>query len=196
MERMKKSLYLIILIAGLMAASCSQPAPVPKPVGYPRINFPQHTYQTYTGNCPYTFRYPQYAQIVPDTAKGSEPCWFNVYFPQFNARFHMSYKKVVSPANFHDLTEDARTFAYKHTVKAEDIYDSLFHISDNHVSGITYEIAGNTASSLQFFATDSSSHFLRGALYFYSHPNKDSIAPMVNFIRTDMDTMLRSLQWK
>jgi gliding motility-associated lipoprotein GldD len=191
-----KHIHILFIAVIFILAACSQPATVPKPVGYPRIEFPQHSYQPYTGNCPFTFRYPQYAEVVPDTAKGAEPCWFNIYYPQFNARFHMSYKKVVSPANFHDLTEDARTFAYKHTVKAEDIYDSVFHFKDRPVSGIVYEIAGNTASSLQFYATDSSAHFLRGALYFYSHPNKDSIAPMVDFIKVDMDTLLHSLQWK
>jgi gliding motility-associated lipoprotein GldD len=191
-----KNLILFLFIASMLSACQEQGTPIPKPIGYPRIDFPDHAYKDYSGSCPFSFRVPQYATVVPDTARGAEPCWFSIYFPKFNARIHMSYKRVASLSNLHDLTEDARTFAYKHTVKAEDIYDSMFYIPSHHVNGITYEIAGNTASSLQFFATDSNAHFLRGALYFFTHPNKDSLSPVIRFIRTDMDTLVRSLRWK
>jgi gliding motility-associated lipoprotein GldD len=115
-------------------------------------------------------------------------------FPQFNGTIHFTYKPVESFKNLYAMSEDARTFAYKHSVKAEDIYDSVFARPD-HVSGVFYEIQGNTASSLQFYATDSA-HYLRAALYFYTHPNKDSLAPVIRFIHADMDTMLRSLRWR
>jgi hypothetical protein len=37
---------------------------------------------------------------------------------------------------------------------------------------------GNAASSTQFYVTDSTTHFLRGVLYFYSAPNADSLKPV------------------
>lgn len=149
----------------------------------------------YQAACPFSFKYPTYATIVKDSSEGALPCFLDMKFPQFNATVHLTYKPVSSFKNLYEMTEDARTFAYKHSVKAEEIPDSVFYIKTNHVSGIFYDIMGNTASSLQFYATDSANHYLRAALYFNTHPNKDSLAPVINFIHADMDTMIRSLHW-
>jgi gliding motility-associated lipoprotein GldD len=185
---------LIFLLAGMLSA-CGENY-IPKPTAYSRIEMPKKGYQTYSETCPFTFRYPVYSRIEADKSPDAGDCWFNIFFPQFNATIHMSYKPVSSFKNFEEMSEDAHTFAYKHTVKAEDIYDSLFVLPQHHVNGVLYEIEGNTASSIQFYATDSSKHYVRGALYFNTHPNKDSLAPVIHFIRTDIDTLLRSLQWK
>jgi gliding motility-associated lipoprotein GldD len=180
----------------ILMAACSGPNNTPKPAGYPRIEFPAKKYIDYISDCPFTFRYPAYAKIVKDSSAGAMPCFLDMKFPDFNGTIHLTYKNVSSYKNFYDMSEDARTFAYKHTVKAEDILDSVFVIRKNKVSGIFYDISGNTASSLQFYATDSSQHYLRGALYFNTHPNKDSLAPVIRFIHADIDTMIRSLRWK
>ena len=57
------------------------------------------------------------------------------------------------------------------------------------------EISGNAASQIQFHVTDSSKHFLKGSLFFYSKPNYDSILPAVEYIKKDMIQMLETLQW-
>ncbi len=183
-----------ILFSVLILASCGSNN-VPKPAGYPRIIFPDRAYQNYNSKCPFSFRYPAYAKVVADSSDANEPCFLDMKFPQFNATVHLTYKPVSSFKNLYAMSEDARTFAYKHTVKAEDIIDSFFTNSKTHVSGIFYDIEGNTASSLQFYATDSQYHYIRAALYFNTHPNKDSLAPVIHFIHADMDTMLRSLRW-
>jgi len=178
----------------LIFASCSTNY-VPKPAGYPRIIFPARGYQTYNAKCPFSFRYPIYAKVVADSSDANQPCFLDMKFSQFNATVHLTYKPVSSFKNLYAMSEDARTFAYKHTVKAEDIIDSFFTNHQTHVSGIFYDIEGNTASSLQFYATDSVNNYIRGALYFNSHPNKDSLAPVIRFIHADIDTMIRSLRW-
>ena len=94
------------------------------------------------------------------------------------------------------MAADAHTFAYKHSEKAEDIFDSIYHFRNSHVSGIVWEITGNTASSYQFYATDSTKHYLRGSLYISAHPNKDSLTPVNRFLKMDIDTLLRTLRWK
>ena len=179
----------------LIMTSCTSNY-VPKPAGYPRIIFPERGYQTYNAKCPFSFKYPVYAKVVLDSSNKDEPCFLDMKFPQFNATIHLTYMPVSSFKSLYAMSEDARTFAYKHTVKAEDIIDSFFNRPKTHVSGIFYDIEGNTASSLQFYATDSIHHYLRAALYFNTHPNKDSLAPVIRFIHTDMDTMLRSLRWR
>ena len=59
-----------------------------------------------------------------------------------------------------------------------------------------YDIGGDAASPSQFFVTDSSTNFLRGALYFNAEPNADSIAPSIAFVKEDIEHMLKSLKWK
>ncbi len=189
--------YLLIYSFTHLLIGCTNNTYTPKPAAYPRIEFPEKKYVDYQDeSCHFSARVPQYATVEADKSRGAEPCWFNINFPEFNAKIHLSYKPVSSFKNFYEMSEDAHTFAYKHTVKAEDIYDSAFHFRENRTSGFLFSIEGNTASAIQFYATDSSKHYLRGALYFNAQPNKDSLQPVVNFIRADIDTLLKSLRWK
>ena len=61
--------------------------------------------------------------------------------------------------------------------------------------GILYQIKGNAASQVQFLLTDSVKHFLRGALYFNNRPNKDSIAPVANYITEDIVRLMETAEW-
>lgn len=179
----------------LVTGGCA-PEYSPKPRGYFRIEFPEKTYQTFAPSCPFTARIPTYATVEPDHSPDAEPCWMDIRFPQFNARVHLSYLPVTSPSNFHELVEDARTFAFNHTVKATAIDQQRINRPEANVYGLTYEIKGNTASNIQFFVTDSTKRYLRGALYFYEKPRLDSIQPVLDFIKADIDTLIRSIQWK
>src|SRR5690606_2985900 len=158
----------------------------PKPRGYFRIEFPEKTYHTFAPGCPFTVRIPTYAMMEPDRSADARPCWMDLSFPQFNARIHLSYMPVTGPDNFNELVEDARTFAFNHTVKATAIDQQRISRPDAHVHGLKYEIKGNTASNIQFFVTDSTHHYLRGALYFNEKPRLDSIRPVLDFIKTDI----------
>lgn len=150
----------------------------------------------YEADCPYTFDYPVYAQIIPDVNADAQPCWIDVAYPEFNARLHLSYQPLSSKKQFNSLVEDARTFAFKHTVKATAIDEALISFPDKKVYGIYYTIDGNTASSVQFYLTDSTKNYLRGALYFNEQPRIDSIQPALDFIKKDMDVMIKSFRWK
>ena len=168
----------------------------PKPRGYFNIRFPDKKYQTYSSDCPYSFDYPVYAKVVPDTKRDAKPCWIDVSYPEFNGRIHLSYQPVSSKQQFNQLVEDARTFAFKHTVKATSIDEGIISYPERNVYGIYYSIGGNTASSVQFFLTDSTNNYLRGALYFNEQPRLDSIQPVLDFVKRDIDVMIKSFKWK
>lgn len=181
----------------LLGASCtSSPEYSPKPKGYFHIKFPKKQYRSYTADCPFTFDYPQYATIARDPNAEGSGCWNNLSFPQFNARLHLTYYDVKSAAAYNGLVEDARTLAFKHTVKANSIDQKLINYPEKKVYGVYYAIEGNTASSVQFFLTDSAQHYFRGALYFNERPQYDSIAPVLSFIKKDIDRMIHTFQWK
>ena len=168
----------------------------PKPRSYFRIDLPEKKYQVYSGDCPYSFDFPIYAQILPDNDKEAKPCWIDVHYPQFNGRIHLSYQSFSTREQFNQLVEDARTFAFKHTVKATAIDEAMISYPEKKIYGIYYSIDGNTAASVQFFLTDSTKNYLRGALYFNEQPRLDSTQPVLDFIKKDVDQMIKTFKWK
>jgi len=192
--RAKKILILFLSTLILNLAGCRQDY-TPKPRGYFRIDFPEKEYVRFDTTYPYSFEYPAYAKVITDNRATSEPYWINIDFPQFQGRIHISYKPVND--NLTQYLEDARTFVVKHIPKADAIDDSLIYRPEDRVYGLIYYIEGSqAASSCQFFVTDSSARFLRGALYFNVSPNNDSLAPVIAFIREDIRHMLTTFQWK
>ncbi|MES2645733.1 MAG: hypothetical protein V4717_02570 [Bacteroidota bacterium] len=171
----------------------------PKPRGYAKTNFPPHQYQLFNApGYPYQFEYPVYATIVKDSTffedKAENPWWINVDFSKFNSRIYISYKAL--PANnFSKMVNDAYNLTYKHSYKASFIEDSLFRTANN-VTGVLFKVGGNAATASQFYLTDSTRHFLRGALYFDAPPNEDSLKPINDFLAEDLRHLFNTFQWK
>jgi len=191
---MSTTKYITLSCLFVLFLGCSEN--IPKPRGYFRIDLPKEkTYETFnTPGYPYTFEYANIAKVAPKTGNPDDPFWIDIVYPQFNARIYGSYKKVEN--NFREISEDSRTFVYKHTVKADAITEQPYENEERKVYGILYELKGNTASGIQFILTDSTHHFFRGALYFNVSPNKDSIAPVAAFIREDIIRLIETLEWK
>ncbi len=192
---MKPYFTFCIIAITLLISACANDY-TPKPRGYFNIDLPEKIYQTYNNNSPYSFDFPVYAKIIPDEAKNAQPYWIDVAYPQFNGRIHISYYPIGSKEEFNQLTEAARTLAFKHTIKATAIDERVINFPDKKVYGVYYTIDGNTASSIQFFLTDSSKNYLRGALYFNEQPRLDSIQPVLDFVEQDIKMMIKTFRWK
>lgn len=183
---------MVLVLLFLQACGGGQ---APKPRGYFRINFPEKNYQLFDSvSFPYRFVYPVYGNLVKDNSRIAEPFWINVDFPSYQAKIHISYKDATNRLD--SLVEDSRTLAYKHALKADAITEKFYSNDETNVYGILYNLKGNTASSWQFFATDSIKHFLRGALYFSVSPNKDSLAPAIDFFGDDLIMIMETIEWK
>lgn len=187
------AVFVMILFA---CPACTENTYTPKPRGYFKIEFPEKRYRSFDQGCAFSFAYPAYAEMQKDKSSDAGECWYNLSFPKFNGRLHLTYYDVNSSKEFENLVEDARTFAFKHTVKAQAIDQKIINYPDKKLYGIYYAIEGNTASSVQFFLTDSAKHYFRGALYFYERPQYDSIQPVIQFIKKDIDSMIHSFKWK
>ena len=195
MKGRKVNIIFVLLIAVGMMASCNTSPYTPKPRGYFRIDLPEKQYVLLDTTFPYSFEYPTYATVNPDLHSPNEKYWINLDFKPFNATLLLSYKKV--NGNLISYLEDAHTLVTKHIPKADAIYDSLIVDRQRNVFGLTYEIEGSGAASpYQFFLTDSTTHFLRGALYFNTVPNNDSLQPVIDFIQKDIEHLVGTLQWK
>jgi len=187
----------IIFTAIILCISCNNSDYIPKPRGYFRIGLPEKKYKTFDTTFPYSFEYPVYSIIRPDVNENAEPYWINLEFPAFKGTLHLSYKPVTSDSILYQYFEDARTFANKHIAKADDIEPKAIIDDKNQVYGLIYDITGTgVASTYQFCVTDSTTNFLRGALYFNILPNNDSLAPVIDFIKADIDHFIQTLHWK
>lgn len=191
----KQSTPLLLFLLALIA--CNSEFSI-KPKGYYKIDFPKRAYQKFEQEgYPYSFEYPVYAKVEKDSSLFSDndtPFWINLSFPAYNGKIYCSYKRV-NPANFTELVEDAYKMTYKHSSKATEIIDSVMN-TPNGLSGIWFSVGGNAATGRQFFLTDSTHHFLRGALYFDATPNEDSLAVVYNFLQEDMKHLINTLRWK
>lgn len=187
----------------LLACTACANVATPRPYGYYRITTPDTAYtdfqssilnsQLSTLNYPYTFALSQNAVVQPrlDT---DEPYWVNLFYPALNATIHCSYKPV--NGNLRELTNDALEFVYRNASFANAIPEREYAHPEEHVYGVLFDLEGNTASSCQFFVTDSVRHFFRASVYCNCPPNADSLAPVYDYLRTDVIKMVETFQWK
>ncbi len=187
-----------------------------KQKGYFKVDFPQRKYIKFEKEgFPYSFEYPAYANIIRDSAYFNDspdnPFWLNIDFPSFRGKIFISYKTIggnsvykiktatgykdsLAPNAYQNLVNDAYKLTFKNDVKAYSIEDSVMH-TPNNISGIFFKVGGSVATSKQFLLSDTTKHFLRGALYFDATPNEDSLTPVNNFLQEDLKHLINTLKW-
>jgi len=176
---------------------------IPRPKGFFRIDLPEKKFKEHHSACPFIFEIPSYSMAIKHQSNNSMPCWLNIEFPKFKGTLHLSYFDIsnkndnINKGNkLKKYLEDSRTLAYKHTIKAHSIDEVKVERKEDRVHGIIYQIEGlNTASSIQFFLTDSINHFIRGALYFNVVPRNDSLAPVISFVKSDIYHLIETFEW-
>jgi len=197
---MKKSSALYFLALSLICFSGCRPSlPVPKPRAYYKIELPERVYQHFSRDSfPFSFDYPVYARVVQDQQLIKEehsPYWVNVFFPDFNATIYLSYKTIGKDEALTKLMDESYRLSFAHDIRADYIQTPQFE-TPNGLVGVLYEVGGDAASPYQFFLTDTTHHFIRGALYFNVTPNADSLAPVTGFLRKDMDHLIETFRFK
>jgi len=172
---------------------------MPKQTGYFNIELPKKSYNSFeTPGFPYTFEVPAYCKAQRDSLFFNEatenPFWINIVFPEFNAQINITYKDFTGIDELDKLIADTYKLTFKHTIRADYIDETP--VSKPGIGGMIYEVGGNAATPLQFYLTDSTHHFLRGALYFNAEPNIDSIAPVLEFLKEDVLRMISTTAWQ
>lgn len=186
--------FLGACLLGITAGCGDQP--VPKPIGYYRIDLPDHAYKSKDPKCPFTFEISEYSRLVYSQSPDSlGDCWFSIAYPKWKARVYLTYKPIEGN-DLHRYIEEAHGMVYEHQIKANRIASATVRRDSARVYGLTYELGGEVASPFQFYLTDSTRHFLRGSLYFNARPNPDSIAPVLKYVTEDLDHLIRSIEWE
>ena len=178
-------IYLMILFFFIL--SCKENY-TPKPRAFFKIDLPNKKYKIFKSSCGYTFKIPSYSFLE----KLNEDCFYNVVFPNLNATLHITYFKLEN--NLLDHTEQSRYLAYKHSMFADAISEQLYVNQKYNVYSVLYDFEGETATSTQFYVTDSLNHFFRGALYFNTEIS-DSLLPVNNYLKEDIRQMIQSFKW-
>ncbi len=197
---MLKKLFLYSIIISSFAAilsSCDDEEDriySPKPRGYFRINFPEKKYRSYDSVDAFSFEIPSYSYMVKGKYINKDTCWLNLEFPKYKATLNLTYRKVNNDLN--RFLNDSRWYAIEHQKKATGLDESPIIRDSAKIFGLVYDIAGNTASSVQFYITDSTKNFMRGSLYFKCFPNVDSLKIVIDFLRKDILQLVKTCKWK
>lgn len=219
MDKMKnqQSVFIAIILGCTFFAACNSTY-TSKKKGYFNIDLPEHKYVSFDKpDFPFSFDYPVYGNIIRDStyfdSSPENPYWINVDFPGLNARIFLSYKIIggnavykikqadgsykdsVATNQFDKMVNDAFNLTNKNQVVSNSIKDSVFRTANN-ISGVYFKVGGNAATARQFYMSDTTKNFLRGALYFDATPNADSLKPVLDFLQTDLEQMIRSFKWK
>lgn len=172
----------------------------PKPRSYPRVDYPEKKYEVENfGDCPFQAEIPTYGKVNNvENYRGKDAtndCWFNITFPHFNATMYLSYIPIKSYKEFEEFRDDSYEIVNQIN-KNSDYMEEIPFRKDSGSGGIVFDFEGPAASPFQFFITDSTSHNLRGALYINSEVRPDSLAPVIDFLESDVKNFIQTFQWK
>ena len=185
---------LIVISSAAFFTSCKKDYQ-PKPLGYNRLILPEPVYRLSPDTLPYQFEYSAHAKFLNDTSWVSEKHWVEVYYPELKANIHITYKRI---RNFDQLKEyfnDAFVLTSKHQIKANAIDEVVVKTPSGKTATIA-ELNGEVPSQFQFTITDSTTHFLRGAVYFFTKVNNDSLAPAIDYVKKDAMHLVNTIEWR
>jgi gliding motility-associated lipoprotein GldD len=168
----------------------------PKPKGYNRLILPEEKYQHLPDTLPYQFEYSTSAKLLRDTSWINERNWVEVYYPDLRANLHITYKKINQRGDLlKAFFDDSYKLTSKQQIKAYGI-DEVKVITPLGKTAMIAEISGDVPTQFQFTITDSTKNFLRGALYFNTEVNNDSLAPAIDFMKKEAMHLINTLQWR
>lgn len=178
--------FLIIILVGCQDQSYS-----PRPNGYFRIDMDEHEFQTSNVDCPFIFEYSKYAFLQ---LKDKTKCWYNIYYPKHKATIYLTFIKLNNDLKTN--IDQTQKLTYEHQIKASKIERQLISFPEKRVFGLKYKLSGEVASSIQFYLTDSTNYYLRGALYFDAYVNSDSLKPVIDYMDFEIQHLIDSYEWK
>ena len=80
-------------------------------------------------------------------------------------------------------------------IKKPMAFDEVYDTTNLGYQLAAFELEGDVPSPFQFMVHDSTSHFLRGALYFQVATKNDSLAPVINYVKRDIHHLIETVDW-
>jgi len=217
---MKKTLLTILGLCGLFL-SCHNDY-TPKPQAYLRIDMPEHNYwlvdtlphlsdttiiavdgskvyfppSTKSFLPPFLFEANECIELATKDSPREE-VWIDLNYPQWNGVVFLTYKRIKGIDDLRAQIDTSSQFLEQHYQYTSGIEEQGFENPENNVYGTVYYLKGSkVASTCQFWMTDSTHNFLRGALYLNTTPNNDSLAPVIDYMQADIEHLVETLRWR
>lgn len=201
MDKSAKGVMKILGILGLLLfvlfSSCKEKSPVPKPLSYLRTELPEHAYYTLKVDNPVVSFTAEISNLF-SLSKNLSDLKFGfqeVDLGAANGTLLLYSKRFDTRDSLFKLINAANDLVDEHKVKADQIDYLQIKDTDRKVYGTFFSLKGNVATNYQFYLTDSSSRFIRGELLLNCRPNYDSLRPVIDYLKVDMDRMLSSFRW-
>lgn len=215
-----KRLLLMVAATACLLCACHHNDYTPKPYAYLRIDMPEHNYWLVDSLCthpgdtlidgtdtmiaitsfcktfPFTFEADNCAQLKEkDAPKGER--WIDLMYPQWDGVIFLTYKQLHGPDDMRGQIDTSTRLLEQHYQFTSGIEEQRYEDNEHQVYGTVYYLKGaKVASTCQFWLTDSVHHFLRGALYLNTTPNNDSLAPVIEYMQTDIEHLVETLRWR
>lgn len=185
--------WIVVLFTPLIAC---QREYLPKPIAYNRLILPTPEYQSLPDSLPYDFEYSVHASLLSDTSRVRDRYWIEIYYPEIKSNIHITYKSVNNSERLlKEFIDDSYRLTSKHQIKAYAIDEAIVKTPDGKTA-VVEEIQGEVPSQFQFTITDSTKNFMRGALYFDTKVQNDSLAPAIEYMKKDIMHLINTLEWK
>jgi gliding motility-associated lipoprotein GldD len=190
---MKRNYISLILLFILFSCSSDY---LPKPKGYNRLDLPEREFTVLKNDVPYSFEHSVNAIVEPDSFNLAEKSWINLNYESLGGKVHLTYLALDTDGkDIKTVVNDAINLTAKHQIKAYGIEESMM-LTPKGYTGVVAELSGEVPTQFQFFVTDSTKNFLRGALYFNTAMKNDSLAPAIEYIKVDMIHLINTLEFK
>ncbi|MFA6806459.1 MAG: hypothetical protein WCR29_03480 [Bacteroidales bacterium] len=196
---MQKRFFLLAILVGVLFISCSDDKnSAPKPKAYFRLDIPKPTYQKFdTLGFPFVFQYPNYGVVERTEQRFDNKNWFNINYPDYGCKLYISFVNLSPKTTLGNLVNDSYNMTKEHDKFSSGVIERAYSNEESKVYGYVFDIKGTkVVSPYQFYITDSSRYFLRGALYFEINPNNDSLSPIIERVTQDLDYMISTFEWK
>lgn len=184
-KQQAKLFNLILPLIGMcfLIASCRSES-TPRPTGYFRIDsYPTQYTATPIGDI--TLHINDSAQcITPDVITEKGVHWLNVVYPRYDATLYLSYIPI--EGNLDRLMAESIELVYRQNVNTEQVKAIGYENIEAQIYATLFSLSAESATPIQFVATDSSRYLLRGALYFDNPVKSDSVAPSLSYLEEDI----------
>lgn len=191
----KRNLLLTLCSILFMLGACNDSNPVPKPSSFLRTEFPEHSYRPYLS--PQNFRFNLANLYMPKSFEQAQTNYSvqEIDLGPLNGTLFLYYLRILSKDSLPDIINFANDKVDEHKIMADKIDFEQIIEPRKKVYGTFFELKGNVATNFQFYLTDSLQHFLRGEVLLNCRPNYDSLRPALQYLKTDLQLMLKSFQW-